>query len=71
LVIGILVGGGVACLEEASGTDRPSDSRYVLILHLMEEVKETPYDRGQMIGLKAENIPNDANQIVNLKKWLC
>jgi len=23
-----LLGGGVACLEEASGTGRPSDSRY-------------------------------------------
>jgi len=42
----VLVGGRVACLEEASGTGRPSDSRYVLILDLMEEVKETPCDRG-------------------------
>jgi len=42
----VLVGGGVACLEEASGTGRQSDSRYVLILDLMEEVKETPCDRG-------------------------
>ena len=48
----ILVGGGVACLEEASGTGRPSDSRYVLILDLMEELKETPCDRGLMRGLK-------------------
>jgi len=42
----VLVGGGVACLEEASGTGRPFDSRYVLILDLMEVVKETPCDRG-------------------------
>jgi len=42
----VLVGGGVACLERASGTGRPSDSRYVLILDLMEEVKDTPCDRG-------------------------
>jgi len=32
--------------KEASGTGRPSDSRYALILDLMEEVKETPCDRG-------------------------
>ena len=42
----VLVDGGVACLERASGTGRPYDSRYVLILDLMEEVKETPCDRG-------------------------
>ena len=36
----------VACLEGASGTGRPADSRYVLILDLMEKVKETPCDRG-------------------------
>jgi len=42
----VLVGGGVACLERGSRTGRPSDSRYVLILDLMEEVKETPCDRG-------------------------
>ena len=42
----VLVVGEVACLEQASGTGRPSDSRYVLILDLMEEVKETPCDRG-------------------------
>jgi len=36
----------VACLERASGTGRPADSRYVLILDLMEEIKETPYDWG-------------------------
>ena len=34
----VLVDGGVACLERASGTGRPYDSRYVLILDLMEEV---------------------------------
>jgi len=55
--------GGVACLEEASGTGRPSDSRYVLILDLMEEVKETPCDWGLMKGLKVGNIPKYANQI--------
>jgi len=42
----VVVGGGVACLERASGTGRPADSRYVLILDLMEEIKETPYDWG-------------------------
>jgi len=42
----VVVDGGVACLEGASGTGRPADSRYVLILDLMEEVKETPCDRG-------------------------
>ena len=42
----VVVGGGAACLEGASGTGRPADSRYVLILVLMEEVKETPCDRG-------------------------
>jgi len=41
-----LVGGGVACVEEASRTGRPSDSRYALILDLMKEVKETPSDWG-------------------------
>ena len=42
----VVVGGGVACLEVASGTGRPADSRYVLILDLMEKVKKTPCDRG-------------------------
>jgi len=42
------VGGGVACVEEASRTGRPSDSRYALILDFMKlkEVKETPSDWG-------------------------
>jgi len=35
----VVVGGGVAYLEGASGTGRPAYSRYVLILDLMEEVK--------------------------------
>jgi len=41
-----VVGGEVACLKGASGTGRPSGSRYVLIIDSMEEVKETPCDRG-------------------------
>ena len=41
-----MVVGEVACLEGASGTGRPADLRYVSILDLMEEVKETPCDRG-------------------------
>jgi len=59
----VLVGGGVACLEQASVTGRPSDLRYVLILDLMEVVKETLLIGGLMRGLKGGNIPNDANQI--------
>ena len=35
-----LVGGGFACLKAASGSGRPSNSRYALILDLMEEVKK-------------------------------
>ena len=35
------LGGGVACLKEASGTGRPSNSRYALILDLMED-QENP-----------------------------
>jgi len=42
----VLVSGGIACIERASVTGRPSDSRYVLILDLMEEVEETHCDRG-------------------------
>ena len=61
----------VACLERASGTGRPADSRYMLILDLMEELKETPCDRGPDERTERRNIPNNANQIVSLKKWLC
>ena len=67
----VLVGGGVACIEEASGTGRPSDSRYVLILDLIEEIKATPCDRGSDERTERGNKPNDASQIVSLKKWLC
>jgi len=67
----VLVGGGVACLERASGTGRPSDLTYVLILDLTEEVKETLVIGGLMRGLKGGKIPNDGNQIVSLKRWLC
>jgi len=42
----VVVGGGAACLERASGTGSQVDSRNVLILDLMEEVKETPCDQG-------------------------
>ena len=39
-----LVSCGVACLGEASGFERLSDSRYVLIPDLIEAVKEIPFD---------------------------
>jgi len=41
-----VLGGGVACLETASGSGRQSDSSYVSILDLIEEVKETLFDLG-------------------------
>ena len=41
-----LFGCGVACLGEASGFGRLSDSRYVLILDLMELVREIPLSPG-------------------------
>jgi len=49
-------------------TDRPSASRYVLILDLMERSRRPLVIGGLMRALKEGNIPNDANQIVSLKK---
>jgi len=52
-----LVGSGVACPQEDSGTGRPSDSRYVLIIDLVEEVKETACDRGPDVGETYQTMP--------------
>ena len=40
------VGCGVACLGETSGLGSLSDSRYVLILDIMELVREIPLGAG-------------------------
>ena len=53
----VLVGSGVACPQKDSGTGRPSDSRYVLIIDLVEEVKETACDRGPDVGETYQTMP--------------
>ena len=71
-----LFGCGVACLGEASGFGRLSDSRYVLILDLMELVREIPLspgpdDRTEMgKTLQVFAIVNVASPVVRLKIWL-
>ena len=67
----VLVGGGVACLEQASVTGRPSDLRYVLILDLMEVVKETPSDRGPDERTERGKHTERCQSNRSLKRWFC
>ena len=66
-----LVSCGVACLGEASGFGRLSDSRYVLIPDLIEAVKEIPFDPEPDDRMERGSIAYTASPVVCLKKWLC
>ena len=61
---------GVACLGEASGFGRLSDSRYVLILDFMELVREIPLGPGSDDRTERGSIVDIASPVVRLKMWL-